>query len=270
MRHRILCLFIFSACTQGIVDTSVRTRSDGDFLGVFTCGQNGQICCSGSVGAPCMPGLGCIGGSCTAAVTGDGGTPQSMATCGTLGAACCALADGSQRCIGTSLSCDGATLTCVEGSTDEFGGDNFRGSGSSSGCPSDRCYDRTQKSCTGATRTASDGLACPGNSNVVCCTTGQITDRAFGSDATFDAQCSRRSGVCFERSAGDRIAPEESKLQPPVTPAPAPKSAALLAWSRCKAENPTIPTSSPDRTPANEPTPEASASTTPTPAREAT
>ena len=72
-----------------------------------------------------MPGLSCQYGTCVAAASADAG-PQSSLTCGGLGAACCALADGSQRCRDATLACDGATLTCVAATADELGGDNFR------------------------------------------------------------------------------------------------------------------------------------------------
>ena len=112
---------LLGACSQPLQPNS-RTGSDDDFLGTFSCGQNGQACCAGQTGAACLPGSSCQYGTC---VPGAGDAGLAPASCGALGQACCALADGSQRCQDGSLSCDGITLTCVAASADEVGGDTF-------------------------------------------------------------------------------------------------------------------------------------------------
>ena len=112
-------VFLFAACSQPLQEAP---RVGSDFNTAYNCGQFSQTCCAGELGAACMPGLSCQSGICAAGAADAG---VSEVACGTLHQSCCALADGSHRCRDTSLSCDGATLTCVPATADELGGDQF-------------------------------------------------------------------------------------------------------------------------------------------------
>ena len=183
-----MVLALACGCTQMSPAGPMRTSGDDSFLGTFTCGQSGQICCAGQSGSPCMPGLLCQFGVCAAPSGQDGAVPElAAAACGQLGAPCCALADGSLRCLDTSMSCDGATSTCVPATPDEFGGDTFAANCAAEQRVTDRalsrsCRFREGQWCNGGSsgglKCRDNGgtvsgcvpLRCQGGSNIMCCT----------------------------------------------------------------------------------------------------